>query len=307
MNSEHVINPYNDKGISPFNSFIDNIPGLMIKDEWNMEIEKYIVNNNIQALYFNYVKGWIGNDFSFLSNLKSLLLLNIINTSSYGLSSISDLHILKYLSLNVHANELINFSKLNNLTHVYLNYWKKAESIFNCNSIKELYISNIKKDHIDKIQNLTNLVDLTIGSSNIDNINFIKIMPNLKRLKILDCRNVSDISALKNRNLELVRFEGSTKIYDYDVIGTIKGLKILNISDANIIKSIKFTQSLIELQGFSFAGAKTIVEDGDLTILTNLPNLSMLMFASRKHYTHKLIKKWNWDNLGIPDTLLKKT
>ena len=32
----------------------------------------------------------------------------------------------------------------------------------------------------------------------------------------------------------------------------------------------------------------------------------MLMFKGKKHYTHKLIKQWDWRNFNSPDTLLEK-
>ena len=63
---------------------------------------------------------------------------------------------------------------------------------------------------------------------------------------------------------------------------------------------------MISLKALAFSGASTYIIDGDITPLLNLKELSMLMLVDRKHYTHKVIKPWNWENYGIKDTLLEK-
>jgi len=40
--------------------------------------------------------------------------------------------------------------------------------------------------------------------------------------------------------------------------------------------------------------------------LEDLPELAMLMFGPRKHYSHRLVKTWSWSHFSTPDRLLEK-
>ena len=80
----------------------------------------------------------------------------------------------------------------------------------------------------------------------------------------------------------------------------------LSMIDNGEIKDIQILGELQKLKAFSFAGSSTKIVDGDLSVLETLPDLAMLMFGSRRHYTHTLIKKWNWHHFNHPDKLLKR-
>jgi hypothetical protein len=69
---------------------------------------------------------------------------------------------------------------------------------------------------------------------------------------------------------------------------------------------VQFLKPLQRLRAVAFPGARTTVADGDLGPLTELPELAMLMFGARKHYSHRLVKPWNWQNFHVPDRLLEK-
>jgi len=306
MNIEKVINPY---GISkreidkPYNS---NIESLMIKEPWNKSIEEYIINNKIKGLYLNYTKGWKCDDYSFLENLLELELLDIIDIPTKSLKYISNLKKIKELSINCDFNDEIDFSNLINLQDLFIYYKKQLKSVFNCRSLKKLYICNINKDEIKVISNLENLEWLTINSSNIENLSSIEDNKKLLILELFNCKKLKDIRALENKNLLLLSIDGSKKINDFNAISSLYDLLVLNLDNVGNINTIDFFENLKNLKAFSFSGVDTIINDGNLEPLTKLEKLSMLMFASRKHYSHKLIKKWNWENYNNPDSLLTK-
>ena len=91
---------------------------------------------------------------------------------------------------------------------------------------------------------------------------------------------------------------------DIDFLKKLKGLEFINLSSNGEIATLAPLSCLENLKALAFAG-NTIIKDGDLSVLIELPKLSMLMFQGRRHYTHKLIKKWDWENFNTPDTLLK--
>ena len=79
---------------------------------------------------------------------------------------------------------------------------------------------------------------------------------------------------------------------------------MLNLTDCGELDSLAPLSGLRSLKALAFAGAKTTLRDGDLRPLLDLPKLSMVMFGARRHYSHKIVKRWSWDNLEQPDRLL---
>jgi Leucine-rich repeat (LRR) protein len=122
------------------------------------------------------------------------------------------------------------------------------------------------------------------GFRNLESLDGIENLESLRSLSINECNRLSDLSALT----------------------ALTNLEHLVVSDWGVIETLAPIAKLKKLRAFSFSGARTTIKDGDLSPLEDLPQLSMLMFASRRHYSHKLVKHWNWNNFHNPDTLLDR-
>ena len=115
------------------------------------------------------------------------------------------------------------------------------------------------------------------------------------------------LSGIENlSSLRSLTLNGCSLLSDLAPLAGLESVEHLVISDWKNIDTLKPVQDLKNLRAFAFTGERTKVLDGDLSPLENLPQLSMLAFASRRHYTHKLIKPWNWGNFYKPDVLLER-
>ena len=85
----------------------------------------------------------------------------------------------------------------------------------------------------------------------------------------------------------------------------MKNLEILNISNVGKVQSLAPLIHLKKLKALACFGDTNIV-DGDLSYLEKLPQLALLGCPDRRHYTHKVIREWNWKNIDQPDILIKK-
>ncbi|MCG6146617.1 hypothetical protein [Leptospira bandrabouensis] len=284
-----------------------NVKSILLEGEWNNNVSEFILKNNILGLFFNFVKGSKATNFDFLENLSHFQLLNIISTPIDNLDKMKYLSELKVLSLQCHIKKRIDFSNLQKLEKCFL-YWNKgADSIFKCINIKNLSIDSFKSKYLPQNWRSEKLVQLEIYRSDLIDLKKIKLLRNIRKLTLYDCKKLSDLEDLEFlENLEWLTINGSKKIGNFNAISKLKKLKVLDLSDSGKIPSIEFTQNLINLQSFAFAGSNTYIEDGDLLPLTKLNKLSMLMFAPRKNYSHKLIKDWNWENFDSPDVLLEE-
>lgn len=278
----------------------------IIKGDWNNNYKDIIDDKNVTDLWLNISKGWTGIDYSFLSSLKSIERLTIIADKGENLNSIEGMTELEDLNITIKTKSKIDFTKLKKLSKCFLYFWPGASSIFEVDTLKELYLDKIKQEHLNDMRHLSKLESLTLGNSNVEDLSILQPLKSLLKLELLNCRKIINHNIIsKFINLTWLNIDGYKDINSIEFLMELTKLKVLLLSDVGNINSIKPLSMLKELKAFAFPG-KTIIVDGDLTVLTSLSKLSMLMFASRRHYTHKLIKKWSWKNLESPDILLEQ-
>jgi len=280
--------------------------GLMIGGEWHDDIYEYIEEREIRALYINSAQGWVGNDFSFLDKLSTIEELSIINKSASNLDAIESMQALESVQLTCDTQSVVDFSRLPSLQDCYIYWWAGAESIFEAKNLRGAYFDKIADKDLARLKDLQRLKKLTIANSNVASLQPLCAVRELSELELLNCRRLSDFEYLPELvSLRRLTIRGSKNLSDLEVVGSLRDLEVLVISDNKDIGSLKPLAKMTELKALAFAG-NTIITDGDLSVLTKLPKLSMLMFASRRHYTHKLVKNWNWNNFDQPDTLLQE-
>jgi internalin A len=278
----------------------------MVSGDWDEVVEAYVKGTGVEALYFNVSKGWKGTDFSFLSRLPAVAELNIIAAKCVHLEAMEAMQNLQSLSLTCDTRSTVDFSRLKMLRQCYLLWWAGAASLFEARQLEHLYLDTMRTGDFDAIGNLERLRYLTIANAGIDDLSPLTRLKRLERLELIDCRKLTTFDALARlTTLERLTVRGSKALSSLEFVRPLEHLEVLILSDNGSIDSLRPVEALRRLKALAFAG-DTNIEDGDLSVLTGLPEMAMLMFAPRRHYSHKLIKKWNWKNFDEPDTLLAK-
>ena len=279
----------------------------MVSGRWNASITKVIKQTGIKALYLNMARGWRGEDYTFLRDLEAIEELGIISAGGKNIEAIEGMVNLRELSLTQFPKSSIDFTKFPNLEKCFLSWWSGASAIFKTNSLKELYIDRLNLKDFSPLADLGTLENLTIGNANISDLTALKKLSNLTHLSLLNCRKITDFSPIAAlRGLVWLDISGSSQVSSLNFVTNLRKLEVLLVGDVHDIESLKPLIKLSNLKALALPGTKTNIVDGDLSHLEKLKNLSMLMLAPRKHYTHKLIKPWNWDNFGKSDILLKE-
>ncbi len=296
-----VINPYKAKESK-------NRKGLKVSGAWSKEIASYIKENDIKALYLNYTWGWTEIDYSFLEQLDTIEELNIIASDAHNFSAIQGMGQLQQLSLSLNIKETIDFTANKKMTKCFLSWWNGASSIFECPWLEDLYLDRTTKYDLSGLGALKKLRKLQVGNSTYDSLAWLPdLADHLIELSLYNCRKITDFTPISScSKLERLVLSGCKELLKLDFLNKQYKLNVLNISDTGEIESFAPLKELKELKAFACAGKTTIIKDGDLHVLTELPKLAMVMFAPRRHYTHKIIKKWNWNNYDHPDVLLEE-
>lgn len=297
--SKLVVNPYNS-------SESRERPGLVVKGPWRPALAEYVNKNGIKALYFNSSLGWKGEDFSFLAELPEIAELNILTSTASGLNALESLKKLEELSLTCATKDKVDFTQLPALKNCYIYWWSGATSIADCVGLEEAYFDKIKLNDFDALGGLKALKKLTLANTPMSSLAFLSSLGHLRELALLNCRKIESFEPVAGcKGLSRLTISGSNQLTKIDFLAPLLDLEVLDLSDNGRIADIEVLRDHTKMKAFSFSGS-TNIGDGDLTQLEHLPKLAMLMFQPRRHYSHKLIKEWNWVNFNCPDNLMER-
>jgi len=291
---EIVTNPYSRSAAPIDGEYDDVISSLLVGGEWNKDILDFMKKKEIKGLYLNSTKGFKCQNFDFLLDLPELELLNIICSPVDTLAPIETLKNLKSLSISCHWRDTLDLSGLENLDHSFISYGKGAESVFECSSLRYLYIDEFKLKNFSRLENLAKIEYLTIGNSSFNNPELLGEFKHLRKLVLLNCRKFDHFKGIeKLENIEWLTIDGSRKLTSIEGLSSLKNLMVLQLSDNKEIETLAAIKELTQLKALCFFG-DTVFADGDFTFLETFPSLSLVGFAGRRHYTHKPARPWNW-------------
>jgi len=228
-------------------------------------------------------------DLSFLENFKFLKGLGIGN-NNFDITPLSSLDNLEELSISFHFNGRIDFSKFPKLKKVHINWENEGvESLLKCEHLLEVSIMNFSGLTLSDFVNWEDLNSLSLYDPKSISLEDIGQLKNLLILKINGAKNLKDLGDIEElQYLQHFTIHGAKKLEDLTPIMYLKNLKVLNLDTLGSIPSIRFVETLKNLEEF-YMTESTNVEDGDLSVLDHLRKRHMLKkvgFANRKHYSH---------------------
>lgn len=277
----------------------------IVRDEPINEVVALINREGIEAVTLNCAKGWCTEDVFFLSELLTVKNLAIITTGITGIRALESMESLEELNITCSTKDPVDFTKIRTLKRVYIHWWPGAESVMDCDWITTAYFDEIRRKDFSQIANMTGLEKLTIANSNIKSLEWLPALKNLTELSLFNCRSLTDFSPIGQlKQLKRINIEGCNKLADISFVADLPALEILGLTGNSEIPSIAAVGCAKALKAVFFQ-ASTNVLDGDLSALLTLPRLAILSFQPRKHYSHKLIKKWKWADVDHPDRLLQ--
>lgn len=295
--SENPLGPYEYKQIS----------GVIVGGGWTPELAHFYNQHKVEALYLNVSRGWAGDDYSFLASLPWLRSLKIVAGKAQDLSAIGGLTALEELSIGCTAMKAVDFSGLHSLQRCFLHWWNGASSIFRCTSLESLYLHKLPVKQSAGLAALENLRELSIYSQSMTSLEAIADLATLEKLELFGFRKLESLSGIeKLTSLRSLTLDGCSLLTDLTPLSKLSKLEHLDVSGWKSIDTLSPLRNLGQLRAFCFSGERTKVIDGDLSPLEDLPQLSMLMFGPRQHYSHKLIKPWRWSNFLEPGVLLER-
>jgi Leucine-rich repeat (LRR) protein len=287
-------NPY-DKAKLPYK-------GLLVKSKWKDSYARVIESENIKALFLNTEFKWMCDDYAFLSTIPKLRELHILDSHASGIEAISAQDQLDDLTLDIPDTYSIDYTKLVTLKKLFTYGKKKNDSLYQCTTLEDLYINEMKVGDRHELGNLVNLKKLSIANSDITKLDFLSKLKQLEWLELISCKKISSFEPISNlKHLKRLHINEYKDIGDISFLEALESLEVLVI-EAGKLKSIAPLAGLTELKALAIYGMTSGIADGNLEPLLNLKKLGIVDIPSRKYYNYSIASHWNWDDVDKPRT-----
>jgi len=260
----------------------------VVTSAWRDEITTYLLDHGVVELRLNYARGWRGADLSFLAALPQLLSFDILDICLRSDEEVHFLHELRTLSLLTESRNEIRFSAFPHLQECSLEWRAKATSLFDCNTIKTLFLNRYNGRDTVPFGRLTNLESLTLLSARVENVQGLSGLTRLRYLRLGNLQRLTSLAGLEALgNLEELDVNTCRRITSIEEIGYLARLRRLHLDNMGEVQSLKPLERLYGLEFVSFYES-TNIADGDLSPLTRQSNLTAITFQNRRHYSHRV-------------------
>src|SRR5262249_52476741 len=121
----------------------------------------------------------------------------------------------------------------------------------------------------------------------ISSLEGLGALAKLRSLRLGDLRKLKSLEGIQNlTELKSLEINTCRAIESIDQLSQLTNLEELYLNNLGKIRSLKPLIPLKRLMRFTFSESTEIL-DGDLSPLLSLPNLGLVSFQNRKHYSHK--------------------
>lgn len=254
---------------------------------WSDEITDFVVRLGIQELELNEGKGWLGKDLSFLAKLPRLKALTIIDLKLPSVAAIHFLPELRALEVTTYCQTEIRFATFPHLEECTLEWRPQAASLFDCRTLKRLFVNRYDGKDVDPFAKLSSLESLAVLNAPVENVRGLGTLKNLRSLRLANLKRLTSLAGIEQlSNLEELEIHTCRAISSIDQVGSLSRLRKLNLNNDGDIKSLKPLEGLPRLESVIFYESTNVL-DGDLTPLLSGKHLSRVSFQNRRHYSHR--------------------
>lgn len=260
---------------------------LVVTAKWDKTIEKYMKDKKIKELHLNSARGWAEEYPDFLRNLPELIGIKISTFHIEDFFPINELHNLRSLSFGDYDKTKVDFKNFPKLEKCFFYWLPSRKSIFECTSLKELYIYGFREKDTEGIAKLKNLELLSLGPASTEDLRGIGKLPKLKKVELGYLSKLESLAGIeKLKALTYLRLASCKKIQNIDEVAKLTNLENFFLSNCGKIESLKPLRKLKKLKKVFFI-EDTNIEDGDLSPLVGKKGLEVA-FMDRRHYSHRM-------------------
>jgi len=269
--------------------FEDGLYGCraILSAEWHARMAGQLKSRGVIELELNQAKGWRGNDLWFLADLPDLRSFEILDLNITDVEPIHCLHKLKRLGITTYCSTEIRFSEFPQLESCGLEWRAKATSLFDCLTLRDLFVNPYKGKDLSCFGRLTNLESLMILNAPVTNLIGLTVLRRLRRLRLGNLTRLASLSGMEGlADLEELDIDTCRRLTSIQEVGDLSRLRKLCFGNCGDIESLGALDELNALKEVVFDRSTNII-DGDLSPLLRQKHLTSVWFRNRRHYSHR--------------------
>jgi hypothetical protein len=233
----------------------------VITSSWHEGMAPYLLANDVVELELNDGKGWRGADLAFLKRLPDLLSFQILD---FSISSVDPIHFLRKLcrlEVITYCRSEIRFRSFPHLEECSLEWRPKAESLFECTTLKKLFVNRYSGKDSEPFGQLIDLDDLAILNAPVTNLNGLTPLKRLRTLRLAVLPKLTSLAGLEELvDLEELDVHTCRRIRSIEVMRLLPNLRKLYINNGGEIESLKPIRDLRNLEAVVFYESTNILD-----------------------------------------------
>lgn len=192
---------------------------------------------------------------------------------------------LEELNLGTDCRGAVDWAALRSLTRMFTYADRIAPSLAGLDRLQDLHVHQASDEDAALISGLPALERLTLTSARMRSVEPLRgLADRLTRLSIRLTPRLTGFAALAEfHSLAELDLEACRHVSDVEFLSGLPDLEVLSVSDCGSIASLRPLAHCRHLRRLHFFGS-TKVEDGDLSVLAELPALERAHFQRRRHY-----------------------
>jgi Leucine-rich repeat (LRR) protein len=259
----------------------------VLTSAWTEAIERYLRGKAVAEIELNHAKGWRGNSLDFLAGFPDLRAFKIIDLTIASVEPIHFLRELRLLEVITYCKTELRFVAFPLLEECGLEWRSKAASLFECGTLKKLFVNRYSGKDVEPFGRLKKLESLAILNAPIENVRGLSELRNLRSLRLANLKRLTSLAGIEGlANLEELEIHTCRGITSIAEIGHLSQLRQLHLNNDGDIASLRPLEKLTALESVLFYESTNIV-DGDLSPLMRQKNLTRVSFQNRRHYSHR--------------------
>lgn len=269
--------------------FEDGLYGrrVVLCSAWSDVIGHRLKQVDFVELELNQAKGWRGDDISFLREFQFLRAIDILDFHIKNVGPIHYLHDLRRLGITTYDLTEIRFAQFPQLEDCALEWRPLASTLFDCTTLKRLFVNRYDARDTNRFSQLVNLESLSILNAPIENLVGLDRLQKLQSLRLGNLKRLTSLNGIQGLlNLVELNINTCPKVKSINEVSSLSQLRRLYLNNCGDILSLKPLQNVGKLESVLFYESTNIV-DGDLSPLMRQKNLTRVSFRNRSHYSHK--------------------
>jgi len=259
----------------------------VLTSAWSEAIGRYLQEKAVAEIELNHAKGWRGDTLAFLSAFPRLRSLKIIDLTISSVEPIHVLRELRALEVITYCKTELQFAAFPYLEECALEWRPKATSLFDCGTLKKLFVNRYSGKDVEPFGRLKRLVSLAILNAPVETLHGLLKLSDLRSLRLGNLKRLTSLAGIEGlAALEELEIHTCRAVTSIDEVSHLLRLRKLHLNNDGAIASLKPLENFDGLESVLFYESTNIV-DGDLAPLMRQKNLARVSFQNRRHYSHQ--------------------